>query len=276
MEISKLYKIAAGLNIEGGFPFIDLYRDYKKCIWANLILVLDRPLIDKIIFDDLFANNKYPLLESAIDNLNEHNFLAAYLMIICYYFDNGRKILNKKENDVLYITVHIHQDITAMPLINLLDEYLDKLTKICNIDVSNSKINYETDNKTYINSSHRYSTDILISLGQCAGLHPDLEPGVMIIADEFIPYHINTNTVNLFESYFVENSLVKDFDLIYKSKYNKSAVEFINNNYISANPNKHNDKAYLNWYDFHYEKILQVNKLWNPTNDKELVTVIKQ
>lgn len=274
MEISKLYKVAAGLNIEGGFPFIDLFRDNKKSIWANLILVLDRPLIDKVVFDEIFANNKYPLLESAIDNLNEHNFLATYLMIICYYMDNGRKMLNKKETEILYITIHIHQDITAMPLIKLLDEYLDRLTKMYNIDISNTKIDYQTDNKTYANTRHKYSTDILISFSQCAGLHPKLQPGAMIVANEFIPYNIDTSTVNVFESYIVENSLIKDLDLMLNSKYCDYAVEFINTNYVSANLNKGNDKANLNWFDFHYKKILQVDKLWNPTNDNELVSVI--
>ena len=36
-----------------GFPFLDLMKSNPNAIWANLIDVFYRPLIDQIIFDDL-------------------------------------------------------------------------------------------------------------------------------------------------------------------------------------------------------------------------------
>src|SRR6185312_16480063 len=91
LKVSEIYQLGGGLNIEGGYPLRDLK---KKSIWANIVVVLDRPLIDNIIFDDILANNKYPLLENALDDLNEHQFMAAYLLILAYYIENGRRLLN--------------------------------------------------------------------------------------------------------------------------------------------------------------------------------------
>lgn len=84
MELHNMHTIVSmeGLNIEGGFPQRDLIKTNPNGRWVNIIFVLDRPLIDNITFDEILSNNKYPLLESAIDNLNEHHFLAAYLMVM--------------------------------------------------------------------------------------------------------------------------------------------------------------------------------------------------
>lgn len=100
MNITELHKIAGGLNIEGGFPAIDLTQAAPQKKWVNLVLILDRPLIDHIIFDDIIKNNKYPLLESAILEINEHQMLATYLMVINYYVASIDKPAK--------ITVHIH------------------------------------------------------------------------------------------------------------------------------------------------------------------------
>jgi len=87
MNVTELHEIAEGLNIEGGFPGLDLRKVNKLGIWVNLVLVLDRPLIDNIVFDDLLKNNPYPLLENAIDEINEYKMFACYIMIVGYYLE---------------------------------------------------------------------------------------------------------------------------------------------------------------------------------------------
>ena len=93
IKSSQLYQIAGGLNIEGGFPSRDAG---PKIPWANLVLVLDRPLVDNVIFDDLIAdvrNKKYPLLENGVLELDEPKFLTAYLAIMAYYMQNTSILL---------------------------------------------------------------------------------------------------------------------------------------------------------------------------------------
>lgn len=270
MQLGELYKLAGALNIEGGFPKRDLLKNNINGKWVNLVLVLDRPLVDNITFDDLFANNKYPLLESAIDNLNEHQFLAAYMMIIGYYMENGKK----DTPEPLKITIHIHQDVTCQPLVDLLKKFIELMRNDLNIK-RNVMLDFRTDQLSYIKTVHEYeSTDILISLSQCAGLDPNLLPGHLIVSDTFIPYDISNKKVNINKTYKSNNDLIMDLKDILKSKFNQYAVEFINKNYNSENPKKINHSAKLFILnDFEKTQILQVNELWNPTNSLEMVNI---
>ncbi len=90
LPVRNLDQIAGGLNIEGGFPAQQLAKTCghsNPVLWANLILVLDRPLIDQVVFDrivKLKVDNNYPLLENAIEEINECHFMVAFYMIISY------------------------------------------------------------------------------------------------------------------------------------------------------------------------------------------------
>ncbi|XWV25275.1 hypothetical protein QJ856_gp0495 [Tupanvirus deep ocean] len=274
MELGQLFHLAAGLNIEGGYPLLDLLKTNPKGKWINLILVLDRPLVDNITFDELFSNNKYPLLENAIDNLNENHFLASYLMIIGYYIDNGHQICCKNETEYLNITIHLHQDTASTPLLNLLKSYVEVVIKDNGLEHKKIKINYLTDEKTYVCSDHNYDdTDLLISLSQCAGLHPNLMPGSLIIPNQFIPYQIHDNIIYESLSYEMPNLLKKDLENVLFSKFNNYSVKYINDNYVSANPNKKFLAKEFTKNDFNVTNILQVDELWNPTNPKVLVKI---
>lgn len=266
-QIDQLSKLAIGLNIEGGFPSIDLAKINGHKIWTNLILVLDRPLIDNIIFDDLVKNNPYPLLENAIDEINEYQLFAVYLMIIGYYLE----MANQKS---LNVTIHIHQngnlkscqiftDIVKKQVVHLMENYKFKV-----------QVNYLMDNEHYQNTIVNYNeTDILISLSQCAGLDPNIAAGAFIISNTFIPYDIDMKKIN--SSYQVTNDLMENIESIIGSKYNQFGVNYVNKNYKSFNEikNKHHFATVSKYDDFYQGKILQVNKLWNPTDKSELITV---
>jgi hypothetical protein len=274
ISLQDIHQLAGGLNIEGGFPCLDLHKTNPNGKWINLILVLDRPLIDKITFDEILKNNKYFLLENAIENLNEKHFFAAYLMIIGYYLENGHKIFNKNENEILSVTIHIHQDKISIALISILGTYVNLLIKNNNLQ-KNIALQYLTDDTTYICSNHNYGrTDLLISLGQCAGIEPTFMPGTLLIPKQFIPYNISKRLICAYAAYDVENQLIIDLNDILNSKYNDYAVTFINKNYVSANPNKNDMASKIKMEDFKLTNILQADELWNPTNPKELVSII--
>ena len=274
MRIGDVHKLAGGLNIEGGFPARDLLKTSPNAKWINLILVLDRPLIDNIIFDDIFANNPYPLLENALDNLNENHFLAAYVMILMYYIENGRKLFNISDNQVYRIMVHIHQDEKSVPLVDLIDSYIKQIYSDTISHDMNITISYCTDDKNYLNSGHDYAgTDLLISLSQCAGLDSMFEPGSLLIADKFIPYDID-NKIIMTNNYYQEpNILLLHLNDILNSKYHEYAINFVNQNHQSANPLKKHQAEKFSTQSFHITNILQVNKLWNPKDENEMVNI---
>lgn len=273
--VKNLHQIAGGLNIEGGFPYYDLIKNSNQDkIWANIIAVLDRPLIDQILFeelDQLMKKNSYKLLENTINDLNEHQFLSVYFMVIGYYLENGRHLLKKKKNDILDITIHIHQDKNAQHLINIIKQHISDLFDYFDIDKQLNKIEFRTDDPIYIATKHSYQqTDILLSFSQCAGLEPTFNPGTILIADQFIPLDIENKIIFLNQKYQVSNDIIIRLKDILNSKYHSYAISYINKNYQSDNLSKNNFTAKkLSLNDFHLTKIVQVNQLWNPTNENE-------
>lgn len=262
LTMKTLSRFGAGLNIEGGFPCRDLPR---TSLWANAILVLDRPLIDLINFDEIVKNNPYPLLENAIPEINEKQFLVLYLSIIEFYLKNGPKLLNKANPTMI---IHIHQDPNCAPLIKILTDLLIKR------GLSVSSIKFETDKPNYQSMNHgKYTCDILISLSQCAGLDPDVPAGSMLISDTFIPLDLDNSMLLLDEKYTVKNSLMEHLPQIFEQDV-EDVVNFINSEYVSFNPNKHSQMAIIpKPSDFIRTNIIQVDKLWNPEATLAQITI---
>lgn len=281
LQINKLYTIAGGLNIEGGLPAQYLLRDNpdKIAIWSNIILILDRPIIDNVLFEELDKRMKscnYPLLENTIDEINEHQMFAIYLMVVGYYLKHGRNLLCKNATDSLSITIHLHQDYASRELNSILSDMINNLCENFKINMSNTMIQFKIDNPIFISTEHNYNdTDILISLSQCAGLDPYLKPGEMIISNEFIPYNIITKEINIKVKYTVENDLLKSIDDILKSPYHEYSINYVNDNYVSVNKTKQHNARKLIGSDFNVTSILQVDALWNPLDEEELVTIIE-
>lgn len=276
MESKYLYKIAPGLNIEGGLPYLDMIKDPK--IWVNLVLVLDRPLVDGVVFDEMLellnsGNIEYSILENTVENLNEHQFLAVYLMIIGYYIEMSINNI-KLETRQPKLIVHIHQDgnlKSCQILRDLIKKYVDNM--MIHFDMR-ANIEYEVDKYTYITTKHKYDCDVLISLSQCAGLDPKLEPGALIVPNEFIPFSIKDNVINIDKTYKVTNDLRDSIGNILNSKYYKYAVEYIDSNYLSSKLSKNGKyKAEVKLENFSFGSILQVNDLWNPTDQNKTVDV---
>lgn len=275
MQSKDLYKIAAGLNIEGGFPYLDIIKDHK--IWVNLVLILDRPLVDGILFDDMLKlldldSKEYSILENTVENLNEHTFLAVYLMIIGYYISTS--IANGKVGNLPKIIIHIHQDgnlKTCQTLKKLIKQYVDSMMTYYDMKAD---ISYDVDNYTYITTKHKYDCDVLISLSQCAGLDPELETGTFIVPTEFIPFYVKENVVCLDKTYQVVNDLRNSIDSILASKYCRYATDYVNGNYLSSKLSKNEKyKVDIKREYFSFGPIMQVDDLWNPTDSNKVVYV---
>jgi len=268
IKISELDKIAYGLNIEGGHPYRDLMAKNKNAIWANLIVVLDRPIADNMSFDnvmDIVKNNNYPLLENAIETLNESQFLATFLLTTIYYIVSTG---NKSSS----IMIHFHQDVIANNLIKIFDDHLKNLLQILTIPHNNVKITYRTDDQTYLHTPKEYDrVDILISFSQCAGLSPVYAPGSILVADTFVPYDVTTNTICFGKKYHATNDIFRSLFEMIKQDYHSIIIDYVNKTYVSHNPNKKHQACPIVAEDFVVTEILQVNDLWNPTNPDELV-----
>jgi len=280
IKASDVSKRFFGLNIEGGDPYLRLAKDHegslKKFIWANLILVLDRPFVDHVVFEELWNDNRFALLEPRIDNLNEHHFMAAFLMIIRYYIMNAHDLLGKRDNEYIKITVHLHQDPSRIPLLDIINQYLDALHQTDWPKVVLVEYLTDTDQIKYFQGTPTdyTQTDILISLSQCAGLSEDYLPGTLHIANRFVPFSISKGCTVIEESkeYTVDNDLFTRLDDIIASTFNEESVWYVNKYYKSENPVKHNHQAHLfTKNDFPETVILQVDGIWNPKDPDELV-----
>jgi uncharacterized protein len=256
--INNFDKIAPGLNIEGYLPFEDLVTDNLNTIWCNVIVVLDRPLIDNITIKQLFkdmSTNNYPLLENTIDNLNENNYMATFLACIVHYIKHGKE---RVEKDNIKIRIHFHQDKHIVHLFKIFDELLVKL----NLDMTGIALEYGHDNYIYLQTNRKYDCDILLSFSQCAGLVNEYLPGDILYANTFIPFdgkHIDiTKEKKVYNDFFnIKNDL-------------EDMREIINTNYHSGNPNKKHLCTDTD-IDFHECRILMVNDLWNPSEQLQYI-----
>lgn len=273
IKASELYRISDGLNIEGGDPYRRILKDHKngsRFLWVNLIVVLDRPLIDNVVFEEIFNDNRFPLLENRIDNLNEHQFMAATLIIMQYYIHNCRELLHRRDSNPIKITLHLHQDPLRMELCRLINKHLCMLVDI----PEGVEIEYITDTPTYDKTETNYTeTDILISLSQCAGLSPMHEPGTLYMSNAFVPFHTN-GSIGVNKQYKVKNDLIRRLDRILKSEFHLRTIHYINEYYRSYNPLKHKHRTkVLTKNDFIRTPILQVDGLWNPTDKNQMIVV---
>lgn len=274
IKLHELGKYGAGLNIEGGYPCNDLLKVNPSGRWVNVIVALDRPLIDNMLFDDVIAtvtSNAYPLLENAIRSLNEHHVLARFLSITLYYI----RLLSDKPSQIL---IWFHQDVIAHNLIKIFDTMLNHLLNVTNMPLrQNVLINYATDTPIYT-KTHNVSTsttDVVLSFSQCAGLVEAHAPGTLLVATEFIPFVVSKNTVRKSDAYRVENDLVLHLEAICQAPYNNLICQYVNQTYVSSAQTKQADQTNaITVLDFVSCSILQVDDLWNPTDPEQVINII--
>lgn len=286
------------LNIEGGNVSRDKHESTK---WGNLVVVLDRPIIDNVVFDTILQHaraSKFPLLENAIIELNEPKFLVAWQALIAYYmrkYDNSETCKNFE--NLNRICIHIHQFPEFKGIVDLVKMFIVDAKRHYGLSIG---VDVRTDNPFYSKQSYSYSNSNLsssnlninsitkpycfvLSLSQAAGLDPRYEPGALLVPTAFIPF--DGKTAFSSQRYVVINSLIEDIPIIFQDK--SSVSKFNDNkssehnfslaqlrNYKSPNPEKHHLPRHLVHNDFHLDvSILQINRIWNPTDANEKIAI---
>ncbi len=111
---------------------------------------------------------------------------------------------------------------------------------------------------------------VRLSLSQCALLNLKMKPGDFFIPTTFTRFNVHQNTIDTTKQYTVENDLVKHCDAIVKSRFYTSAQAVLAD-YQSMNSLKANrDTTPI----FHFSPFLQVDGIWEPKSDAEVVQVI--
>lgn len=274
----KLKNFAEGLNIEGGIPAKSLNKDQ---IWANLCIVLDRPLEDGIDLFEITDNNTFPLKESVIESYNEAQVNLSYLLVLRYYITEAHKLSKKNSNELTKLVIQVHRNGSGLAHLQL----LDKLMKLGLADLQGKRVVPESKEKnsvsTYLFSKYhvlvefRYGyshetisnfegQDIVLSISLASGLASDLPSGSLLIPDHFIPFNLKTMEISLLNSYKVQNHLLEALPSIIK-KQKLSDLALINEKFLSSNSKKNNQIARLLYKeDFHRATLLQADGLFNP------------
>ena len=105
VDLRELHRYAEALNIEGGYIPKVLK---KEQIWANLTVVLDRPIITGKTLDEITKDNRFPLKEASIMEYNEPKVNQAYAKILNYYLKHARRIIKSHENKPIKMIIQIH------------------------------------------------------------------------------------------------------------------------------------------------------------------------
>jgi hypothetical protein len=268
---ATLGRVAAGLNIEGGYPGIDAG---PNCRWINVVSVLDRPLVDNLPFDQLkqkVLENKYDLLEAGVDMLDEKRLLQILISILSFYISKYKSII-----------VHIHQaPEDAKGLQSILQQAVNEMATDC-------KIQWRTDNPFYIRqplTQPQASTpqtaavavvaaaaECVLSLSQCAGFLSCQPPGTLLIPSRFVPFDVKSNTVYMSKSYEVANGFLADVVQIAQAKEHhefaaKCLIKFKSQNVKKALSDLQGTIDPADFLDSFRvpTALLQVSDLWNPT-----------
>lgn len=259
-----------GLNIEGGFPRLDLQ---PSTAWGNLVITLDNPLESNITFDELqkdVRKNQFPFLENGLPEINEPQYLVAYLSIMGF-------IMHKYPDSIVVIQVH-QAPIDANPLVEWLREE-EKMLRASFVNLRNPKNLFLTDNPFYVRGSlYRVNNckrcRVVISFSQCASVAHRLKPGNMSMPSTFIPYNIDNKTIHTQHAYSVNNILIDLLPNILSSDYHLYAQKRLKD-YVSANRAKKHVARNLVTSDFltNDVKFLHVSNLWNPTSKNESVHI---
>jgi hypothetical protein len=252
-----MYKVSAG-NIEGGFPAQD-----SGTKWVSHVTLLDDPLKTKKPFYQLLKevnDNKWPMLENGVEEIDESRHLASYLAIMGYYMAKHDKI-----------TIHVHQFPEQCKwLVEQLKSYVKLLCDKFNLDQEKKQISFRTDRPFYTSpeTDRKYDCEVLISLSQCVGVGSSvMSAGDMLMADTFIPYEIKTDTMHLSKKYKVKNSLIDDYSDFLNSDYLQYAIENFKE-YKSANPNKKHTVPDREEFVFINCTFLHLNGIWEPKGNE--------
>lgn len=282
LPIAELKNFGEGLNDEGG----RIQECVKKGqIWANLSVVLDRPLIDPEDFDTLRKIKKekgYGIKEEALDHFNEKQVNLAYAAIIQYYVTQARKLLSKSSNEPVTILIHTFRGGDGASHIKLFEElYKIACGEIAdkeNINVlfSSGKADKNPENCTYTKNSESFkNADIVLTFSSHAGLKPEWKAGTLTIPHEWTPIDAETMEVHKHQKYEGENHLLTSLDEIIKVVDQKVLAQQINDLVVNNPAKKDLIAKPLQKEDFHPAKFLELGgHIFIPSQVKDHFSVV--
>lgn len=285
LSLDQLKEVADGLNIEGG----TIYHKYlrQEQTWSNLCIVLDRPFVDGIEWQELTNTNSFPLKEAAILDYNEAQVNFAYATVMHYYITHAHQIAAKPADQMAKILIQVHRNSSGPRHIALLEQLLchcyPDLEKVKQTGEALSKSKYELFSYFFpginvqvdfcygaapenLGELGKYGeVDIVLSFSLVAGLHTEWKSGSLLIPNQHIPFYLETVCLALEERYFVQNHLNQILcDLI--NNQDDAVLEVINKLFYSLNPLKHTLKAKkLTQEDFKNATLLQADGMFNPS-----------
>ncbi len=259
-----------GMNDEGGrmCEYVDLGRQR----WTNLSVVLDRPYVDGIDYDDIKQikqKKKYAFKESAIPDFNEPQVGLAYLMIMKYYIQHAHELVHKKPEESVIIILHAFRQRDG-------DGILLHLSHLLNIgwpELENGPYVIESDLKTEVfqwylpdfnttlifskgkadknfeksayghfkNSKTFAQADLILGFSVHIGLHQKWGPGTLVIPNDWTPIDVDTMKIKTTKFYKGGNHLMQTIDKIVNSMPQEGTMlERLQKKYHSQNQDKHN------------------------------------
>jgi HD superfamily phosphodiesterase len=288
---TEIHLLGTALNIEGGSPFLNLYKNNPKALgWANVILVLDRPLYGTTFeqIEKIAAEQKYPILENTILEINEHQAYATYLHIIYYYLckfveKKYETLLTMKEkkkpsaktrkrkmgSKSLVIGIHIHQFPDAAKY------HIEQFRKFIHSLKWDEEVNFvflhDTPTYFWTKVDEYDKLDILLSFSQAAGLSSEYREGDLLVTDQFIPCDFTEKVARLNKKYNVSNDLTDENiwpQVFGESVTSAKIIDTVNKEYVSKNVEKRKHKATRENLKLHkVPKVVQVNGIWNPSGE---------
>lgn len=296
--LKDLYKIAAGMNDEGGRIQEFLHSGQ---IWGNLSVTLDRPFVDGKDFDHLRKEKLrmgYAIKEEAIDDLNEHQVNLAYGLIMLHYITQGHRIRGKNLKETLNIVLHSFHGSDGPGHLKVVKNVLDiccpELTKnqvekdssfsgeeFCtffpdqNVHVSfcKGKVDKNPKNSVYEvfkNSNFLDQADIVLTFSTHVGLNLEWQAGTFCIPTEWTPFNVETMEVKKQESYKGNNHLALCINEIIGGDRHKEIAVRLNDLFHSKNPAKEGHKASpLKAEDFQITQFLELGGyIFIPSKEK--------
>jgi hypothetical protein len=288
-KLSRLKSYADVLNIEGGLIPTHHFSKDKKQIWANLAVILDRPLLNGVDLNELSAKNIYPLKESSIPDYNEAKVCLAHLMLLKYYIGQAHVVAKKPDSEKVKIVIQVHRGSSAKFQIKNLETALETCFEgefkqekspsvLDNIHSFYKGIhkNIEVEFRwryTPDAISHYEDADIVLSLSLVAGLSEELPSGSLTIPHKFVPMFLNNMVMKKSEEYEAPNHLTGKISEVLQNQ-TEEYVAIINKIFKSPNP----DKASLNAtalkvIDFKPVTVLQVEGLFNPKSLPKMFSI---
>lgn len=270
--------LADGLNIEGGIPYNSLKEGQ---LWANLCVVLDRPFEDGLDLAEITENNSYPLKESSIPTYNEAMVHYAFLTTVHYYITHAQEISKKNRNRSARMVVQIHRNSSGKNHLNMLEELMKEAFKgLSPIKLGSAGMAdntlfsyYYPESDLLVEYRFGYSPltldnyegqDIILSLSLASGFKPEWESGTLMIPEKFIPFNLQTMTIEQSNAYQVSNHFIKILPEVLEGQ-NFAVLQSVNTFYRSPNIKKLSQRAHmLSAVDFHSATLLQADGIFNP------------